>query len=243
MITFAIQSRHFHKRLNWQLSSLAKQTEHNFIVDVSVDNEDTDTLKVLDFFDSKLNLNVRKYDLSFMKFRANCRNAVIKDCDTEWLYFADSDHIYEPQYFEELAKTLSEDPYKSWEGLITCGRRSVVAEKTDTVNKLINNFNYPTFIPNTLERYAKAVNEEWTYSRAKGAGYFQLINMNHCDHGGIYVEKIRDRDWEIKDSTKARSDVDFRKRIGFKGYRKPLPDKFAKWQYHLQHYRQVSKRR
>ena len=70
-------------------------------------------------------------------------------------------------------------------------------------------------------------------SRNVGAGYFQLANVKCIreEHGGIYVDPKKNKDWSWGRMQKANSDRQFRRMMG--GVKKIA----TKPQYHLNHER------
>jgi len=69
-----------------------------------------------------------------------------------------------------------------------------------------------------------------------GAGFCQIINVDHSPHEGYYVG-IENRDWDwIMRGSNPKSDMQFRRRISEKaGPRRGLPGWFSENAIHLNH--------
>ncbi|MFW5891393.1 MAG: glycosyltransferase family A protein [bacterium] len=242
-ITIAIQCHNFQKRLSLMLSSILAQEQkemYNLIIDVAhySQNGIPSTEKVINYFKSKnLNIISRSYkDYDRFKYRGFTRNDQIINCSTNYILFADSDMIYHNEFFHKLMSLLKEDDqYKNYEGIMTCGRWS-------QNNNLIENTNI--FVDNLIDKDPIYIENIWYLSDSKldkvkrrncGAGFFQLINMDLCEHENFYVneDKCRDYNWDTK-GQKAKSDQQFKRRIGLK---KKLPGWYSKSQIHLNHFR------
>jgi hypothetical protein len=240
-LTIAIQCHNFQKRLCFMLSSLCQQKHLNcdLVVDISYlkNNGKPSTEEVIALFREKgLNIKETVYDsVERFQFRGYTRNDQLATCNTDYMLFADTDMVYHPRFFNKLFKTLEEEQYANYNGMYICGRYS-------QPNEIIEKSN--TFVNLVVEDKALYVNHAWTKcdvmltkkSRSSvGAGYFQLIHMDRCDHGGYYVPegKSRDRGWEGS-GQKAKSDMQFRRRLK---HRIQLPRWFGKAQIHVNHFR------
>jgi len=225
MITIAIQSDNFEHRLCWMLSSLSEQTARNFIIDVAYLGNNPLMQATLDAFPA-LAIKRRPYlDDDRFRFRGLVRNDQLSDCCTSWLLFADTDHVYHAEYFERLAAELTN--HRQYGGMLTAGRWSC---PVDQANALVAEHDYPAPVHTP---WAKARKLDLIRRSNVGAGYFQLINARVCDHGGYYVKRTRDGDWR-GGGQKARSDMQFRRRIAIK---MKLPRWFSRAQIHLNHVR------
>lgn len=231
--TIAIQSHNFNHRLCWMLSSLISQTQHPrlFIkIDLSY-LENSGVEQICKYFASAIPITQRRYyKIEDLQYRGYTRTQAILDCDTQWLLFADSDHVYHPEWFLKLRSFIRRKGMLNYAGIMTAGRVSCLA---DTANTLIAKYNYPSFIESSFEQIFK-VSERFKRG-SKGAGHTQLINIDYCDHDGYYVAdgESKDRSW-TKSVQKAKSDVQFRRRIG---QVRKIPKWFSRNQYHLNHAR------
>jgi len=227
------------------LSSLYQQKgmkdKFEITVDIahSIDNGIPKTEEVIDFFNG-LGEDVRSRpypDYSRLQYRGMTRSDQMKCCESDFMLFADCDMVYHPRFFSNLFDLLDkDDEFSNYGGVMTCGRFSQPNELIEKTNEFIGDI----FSNSKL----KLVQGIWDLSNANldkvprsnvGAGFWQLINFDKCDHSGYYVsdQDCRDRGWEGR-GQKAKSDQQFRRRIGEK---KKLPKWFCDNQIHLNHFR------
>lgn len=244
-ITVAIQCEYFQRRLCCMLSSLCSQIgeddKFHIVTDIahSVNNGTPTTEEVIKYFEEMgMDIISRPYETyDRYQYRGMTRSDQLADCDTDFMLFSDCDMVYHPELFSTLTDVLVDnEEYSSYGGIMTCGRYSQPNEIIEKSNVFVNGFfadNEPKYIENIWELADTQL--EKVGRRNVGAGYWQLINMETCPHEGYYVkdEKCRDRGWEGK-GQKARSDSQFRKRIGDK---KKMPDWLSINQIHLNHQR------
>lgn len=242
-ITIAIQCHNFQKRLNLMLSSLLaqkKQGRYDLKVDIAhMQGNGTPSTEDLVTYYGKKGLNVysRAYnDYERFKYRGLTRNDQTSDCDTNFLLYADTDMVYHNRFFYRLMTLITEDEnYRDYEGIMTCGRWSQNNEIIERTNEFVDSLvqDNPIYIKDI---WVEADNKLEKVSRSNvGAGFFQLINMERCLHGGYYVpeDNCKDYSWE-KRGQKAKSDQQFKRRIGTK---KKLPHWYSEAQIHINHYR------
>lgn len=242
-ITIAIQCHNFQKRLCFMLSSLLaqkKQSRYHLTVDIAhyAGNGIPSTDELISFFTSQgLDIFSRTYNnYERFKYRGLTRNDQIASCKTNLLLFADTDMVYHPRFFYRMIELVTTDEqYKNYEGIMTCGRwsqdNSIIEKTNEFVASLIQD--KPVYIKDI---WSLADQKLEKVSRGNvGAGFFQLINMSKCKHGGFYVEEehCKDYDWEEK-GQKAKSDQQFKRRIGIK---KRMPSWYSNAQIHLNHFR------
>jgi hypothetical protein len=160
--------------------------------------------------------------------RGFVRNDQLAACETPWLLYSDSDMVYHPDYFRKLAEELTENhptaPY-----MLTAGRQS---NQKEQANALVDAYEYPEYIEGSWDQ----ANSLDLHGKSNiGAGFFQLINVEHAPHGGLYVDPNRNRDKAMMDKgSNTKSDMQFRRRIGEK---RKLPHWFSRHQIHLNHMR------
>jgi len=223
------------------LSSICQQRHPTFDIVVDIahlkDNGTPSTEEVISLFVQKgLDIKGTVYDsVDRFQFRGYTRNDQLQSCTTDYMLFADTDMVYHPRFFNKLFKTLESKEYANYDGMYICGRYSQPNELIEKTNTLVNL---------AIEDEAKCVDDAWAVCNSiltkkkrgsVGAGYFQLIHMERCNHEGYYVPEggSRDRGWEGQ-GQKAKSDMQFRKRIGSKIQ---LPSWFGKSQIHVNHFR------
>jgi hypothetical protein len=215
------------------LSSLSQQTKCTFEVDVAYlkDNGTPNTLSVIDFF-SKIGVAVRGRpysDFSRFERRGYTRTDQLRAVTTEWIWFADSDHVLHPEFVERLVDELARHPSES--RLFSAGRMSLdPSTATPAVNNTV--LTQPAYIP-------EAFSTAWHLGslvprRSCGAGHTQITRVDGI-HQRTYVLEGRSLDWPWSTRfQKAQSDIQFRRRCG--GH-VTLPEWFSRNQIHLNHKR------
>lgn len=240
MITIAIQSHNFERRLCWMLSSILQQIDPPPItVDLHImggDFIDRVARLFIDLAESTENIHITttKYpDQEQFQYRGLTRTRALRKCFDEWMLFADTDHVYDPCFFNSLAWVL-ENRYSSYDGMLTTGRMS--NEPIEGTNSLINNWvdRHAVVVHDSFDLAKETLEHNLIERRNCGAGYFQLINTMHAPHQDYYVTPQENRDYSWSKFQKANSDKQFRSRIGKK---EKLPKRFTTNQIHLNHNR------
>ena len=239
-LTISIQCHNFQKRLCFMLSSLLEQTDKDFIIDISYlkNNGNPSTESVIDFFNKKgLIIKETVYnDLDRFQYRGLTRTDQMERCDTDFLLFADTDMVYNFKMIENLKDIINnDDSFVKYNGIMTCGRYSQPNDKINKTNFLVNSYviDKPMYIEGVWDVVDSKL--EKIGRKNVGAGFWQLINFNECDHKNYYVKdnECRDMGW-TNGFQKASSDIQFRKRIGCN---KKMPKWFSENQIHLNHNR------
>lgn len=250
-ITIAVQCHNFQHRLSWMLASLREQIGNDLLsvmIAYTKNNGDPTTETVIDLYKRHLDIIPMPYDdvISRFQYRGYVRNDQLQACRTPWLLYADTDMVYSTSYFLYLLQHIRENNLDTFNGFISAGRMSM--EKDDG-NKLVQDNYKPTLGYTRLMTFpfahivtpsGKPV--DLIERRNVGAGYFQLINVNHCPHEGYYVPEGRSNDscWVHPDGKdtkgqKAKSDMQFRRRIVKQTQHYKLPIEFTWNQIHLNH--------
>jgi hypothetical protein len=220
------------------MSSLIQQRGDvpNIILNVGypINNGEPSTEELCSFFDGK-GLNIRRVPFEGMgviQFRGLARNRQLEVATGDYILFADTDMVYDPLFFDDLQKQLKGDLANETRCI---SARRVSLEK-DFCKNYFNNesthpFRYPCEVPNAGE-----VLKDWPIyqiSRNCGAGYFQLANRLYIKEklNNLYVEPKSCADYSWEKMQKARSDGQFRRRLGGVKRIKTKP------QYHLNHER------
>ena len=246
-IRVAIQCHNFQHRLAWMLSSLQQQTIRNeILVDIGYmpNNGNPTTEELIRLHAGAIGtlwIFPRPYtDINRFQYRGYVRNDQIATTDTEWLLFADTDHVYHPEYFERLLEYLNEGHVDS-PNFFSAGRHSCPVEDADALVAQLHTETdgYKKIIPNAWDRANAGLPEKIKKSNP-GAGHSQLINMKHCPHDDYYVKEGKSRDgaW-LGDGLgqKANSDRQFRGRVKEKIDHIKLPRWFTDNVQHLNHLR------
>ena len=242
-LTIAVQCEYFQKRLCCMLSSIFRQNgnekDFHIVVDIAhfINNGNPTTEDVISFFkDMGMDIISRPYaTYDRYQYRGMTRSDQIANCKTDYMLFSDCDMIYHPDLFSKLTEILcNNDNYCDYSGIMICGRYSQPNETIKKSNEFVNALfpdDKPIYIENIWELADQGL--EKIGRRNVGAGYWQLIDMDLCEHEGYYVsdKNCKDRGWEGK-GQKARSDRQFRKRIGVK---KKMPNWLTLNQIHLNH--------
>jgi len=220
------------------LSSLSAQTCPDLVhVDVAFmpNNGNPTTESVIELFKDKISLSQSLFDdYSIFQRRGLVRNHQLLGCKTEWLLFSDCDMVYHPEYLARLKAELSAN-HANASYLISSGRLSnpkeVATRLVDTAVGI-----EPIIIKDAFKQAQQLPNKR---KRNAGGGFSQLINVKFAPHGSYYVDPEQNRDWTWDNRyQKARSDVQFRKRIGrIAGPRQRLPKWFSFGLIHLNHNR------
>jgi len=231
MITVAVQCHNFQHRLSWMLSSILNQLDPpDIAIDIScvAGNGSPTTDEIIELYSEHLDITKTEYPLETLQYRGLTRNGAMIRCNTEWLLFADCDMVYHPEFFRRLSDTLAGIDEKHYASMMIAGRYS---NDIDKGNALI-----------AAEDYTKPIDNPWKRADARlnkirrgccGAGYFQLINMDHVDHGSYYIDGSLNEDYSwLNRFAKANSDHQFRRRIG-RCYK--LPRWFWNSQIHINH--------
>lgn len=224
-VTIAIQCHNFQHRLCWMLSSLLGQ---NVAVRVShaPRNGTPATEDVIAFF-SDAGLNVYSLlveDYSLFEQRGLVRSLQVQQAEADWILFADTDMVYQPEFFTRLSCYLQR--HQDYDGVFTCGRWSQPNDRKRFTRRMVAQYAYPCLVSAAWDQ---AICLDLVRRSNVGAGFFQLVRTAVCD--GYYVKKSNDRRWSER-GQKARSDIQFRRRIG---KRKKLPGWFSAAQIHLNH--------
>lgn len=228
----------FQKRLCWMMSSILQQKGNvpNLIFNIGypVENGDPSTEKVCEYFRSR-GLQIREvpFDgMEMIQYRGLARNKQLEVATGNWILFADTDMAYDEYFFEDLARQLQGE-LRDEERCLSASRVSLDKDFCKNYFNEADPFQgkYPIEIPNVSEQL-----KQWPIyqvSRSCGAGYFQLVHIDviRGKLGNLYVEPERCADWGWDKMQKAKSDRQFRKRVG--GIRRIK----TKPQYHLNHER------
>lgn len=226
----------YEKRLNWMLSSIKdcrEVSEHDIQVRVSTFSKVDPRLNFTSILFEKLYPNfvkVKEFTTEVHKTRGSQRSWQVqnRDVDTEAILFADSDHIYEPLFFDSLIhKALETEKISDNEtNMYTVCRTST--DDLQGVDELIAKFHYPGYIPNTIDMYKTL---ETRITSAPGAGNTQFVFVKDLK-GDEYVKHSENRDRNFFRSITYKSDRIFRRKFD-KVVKVDLPYK----QFHLQHRR------
>jgi len=165
-------------------------------------------------------------DYVSFQYRGLTRNRQIRECDTRWILFSDTDMVYAPDYFAKLLEQIS----RRYHGMYIAGRFSNPAEYAEYMVATWAAGHTGCVVPFAWD-IASSI--EKIPRRNVGAGYFQLVQVR--DTGGYYVTPDDNRDHGWTDTySKCRSDQQFRHRIG---HTRKLPRWFSENEIHLNHAR------
>ena len=241
LIYFAIQCHNFQWRLCWQLSSIVEQqgkgtkrgNEHReyakkyrrlaelpqIVVDVACmpNNGHPDTESIATAFQHQ-GLDVR---LTTVKDRATfgkrglVRNLQLDNAyaaHADWIYFADCDHIYAPDYFSKLGYRLRKK-YAKCDNVITCPHKwHTTKPEADALARLAKS---KPFLSNAYER-VHALPHTGKRNAPIAAGCCQIIRPDviWAKNDGLYCTPAQCRDSDMFKKQAARSDLWFRRRMG-----------------------------
>jgi hypothetical protein len=237
-VSIAVQCHNFQKRLCWMLSSLCQQSRLDlFRVDVAyfAGNGNPGMEAILAYYKRWIAIKQTGWtDYATFQKRGLVRNQQLHECQSEWVLFSDCDMVFHPEYFERLSCELTHN-HSHATYMISAGRYS---NPKESANQLVDSqsLNLPFLIPKAFFQVNRL---SLIPRRNVGAGYSQIINLNHAPHGRLYVDPASNLDWSWESRyQKARSDLQFRKKISLLGGpRRSLPFWFTVNQIHLNHNR------
>ena len=221
----------YQRRLCWMLSSILQQQGDipNISVNISYvkDEGEPKTIDVINLFREK-GINITSLELTQEQGenRAIPRNIQAANAKSDWILFADCDHVYDQYFFADIKKQLLSDAFKNETKVIGADRHSLeISFCVDYFEKDKNIY------PCEIDNVAKLVST-WPCMYISGkyvaAGNFQLANVKAVkDKGGIYSGRQNDGGRRFK------SDRQFRVHMGG---RVPMN---VKNQYHLNHSREL----
>jgi len=207
------------------LSSILQQEGDIPEITVSISHTDNDgtptTKEVCDFFRGK-GLNIEEIILTEeeVKNRAIARNKQVKECKSDWILFADSDMVYDKDFFADLKLQLSTN--------LKDEKRCMGADRISLdIPFCLEYFKNDTRIyPCVIENVADVVSKwpvKWIRGKGTAPGNFQLASIQAINEkGGKYSWKQKDL-WR-----RTKADRMFRVIMGRIGIN-------VKKQYHLNH--------
>ena len=208
-IYFAIQCHRFERRLAWQLSSIAQQVNPPKItIDVAYmpHKSEPPIEHVLDCF-PELNIVRNVFDdREVFARRGLVRNKQVENgMGHDWLFFADCDIAYHPQFFRSLADKLEGITERAT--YYSRAKYHTTVDDGDAAARLV------LYEPVLHRAYARALEVPRIQKMNKrvAAGCCQIVKPEWTD--GYYVKRSNDRHL-FEQGQKARSDIRFRKRIG-----------------------------
>lgn len=213
----------FQHRFCWQCSSILQQIGElpNIIVNAAylADTGNPSTGNVLEYF-KKYGLNVKhtRYELkekNQFKYRGLNRTRQLLSSNADWILFSDPDHVFEPNFFAELYKTIKNMPLNQVGCFFSRNKITTDAKKTyEEVEKL----EYPCVVDNCYDRAYKIENSTRNYHKIPAPGNCQISSMGCIKekNDGIYcLNKSLDRPLFSKKNIFATgSDRFFRKKVG-----------------------------
>ena len=221
----------FQRRLCWELSSLLQQRNPpQLTIDIAYqpNNGNPKTEEVIRLFKERgLVIRETVCGEEIKGQRGVVRDRQLEKSTADWILFGDCDHVYHPDFFNDLAQQLA-GPLANETKCLATTRVSLAKDHCkDFFNSPTHPYQYPCIIENVVEACCN-----WPIYRmspAMGAGYFQMANVHHlrANHSGRFTPPNRrfDRGWNTT------SDKRFRAMLG--GVRKIQ----TKPQYHLNHER------
>ncbi|MFW6247187.1 MAG: glycosyltransferase [bacterium] len=231
MIDICIQCHNYQRRLTWELSSILQQknfdlSKLNINIACLKNNGNPTTEDVVDLFKSNgLNIEYFYFDKEEFAKRGNVRNKQVSVTNSDWLFFADADHVYHYDFFNQLEKELNRSRLYT-----SCNK---VHTNSEFTYNIVNAFEYPNIINNAFELSNSIPINENIKSRKVAAGCMQVVKRQDIieRNNGLYVSHAIDKHL-FKKGQLARSDLLFRREIKLKNRFLNLP-----LQIHLQHNR------
>ena len=222
-IHFAVQTHNFQQRLRWQLSSILQQIGD--VPDITVDvaylpnnGKPYTTEEILQTFQREgLAVVHTKYltEKSF-GYRGLVRNRQIKnaiECEAEWMFFADCDHLYPPTFFIELASYLRMTLATNCIASIAKKHTEVAATEKKILGMEDENV---VVIPFAFANAASIPMIEKS-NKNVAAGCMQVVSLKAIveKNSGLYISPDLCRDSHmIRQGQRAKSDIQFRRAMG-----------------------------
>jgi len=162
----------------------------------------------------RVHQNVYKYSSAPFGYRGIVRNKQIWNAfevDADWIFFADCDNVYHPDFFTKLKVYLKDTKATN---CIT----SSVKDHTEVAatNLVMDSFDEYIVIDNSYELASK-IPVSRTRNRGVAAGCMQVVRPKDIQdkNYGVYVEpqKCKDRNM-LKQGQRAKSDIQFRRYMG-----------------------------
>ena len=241
---YAFQCHNFQRRACWVLSSILQQTIWPFkiIVDIAClrDNGKPSTEWVAQEFAARgLDVRLTHFENKdvFAKRglvrNVQCKNAIANKAD--YVFFADADTLYQPEFFEILTDKLKAFGETIHKCIYSANKMHTIKEATNAaIEKSLGELPY---IKNAFERALALPQMVIPRDQLKdggAAGCMQVVSIRDLIGigKGIYIPRKNNKDRHLfKAGQLARSDIFFRIRMGgSKRIRLPL-------QIHLQHTR------
>ena len=178
-LEISIHCHLYQRRLCWMLSSILQQKGDipEILVSLSYvpNNGEPTTEDVSSFFKSK-GMNILDIVLKDGQEgnRAIPRNIRAKDTESDWILYADCDHVYDPWFFDDIKKQLQTEEYRNETKVIGGDRISL------NIPYCVNYFeNEKNEYPCEIDKVAKNVSKwpvKWVTGKHVAPGNFQLAN-------------------------------------------------------------------
>jgi GT2 family glycosyltransferase len=221
---FAAQCHNYQRRLCWMLSSIKEQTANPIDLQIEIsclkENGNPTTEKVVDEF-KKLGLNISAfvyYKSQTQKFakRGYVRTDQIsraRKAGCEYIFFADSDNVYHPNFFLRLSEAMEKLPKDFAKCLSSIDKKHTDVNKT---NAVIDAHAYAdVYVRNAFSRASKIPTVVKGCKPIAG-GAMQVCSIAAIDKlsEGVYVPAKESKDRHmLRDGQRARSDIQFRHRM------------------------------
>lgn len=111
----AVQLHNFELRHSWQVASILQQRsfDADLFLDVAVVAGVDNDLRVSPFRSGRTKLDYHETPRETFARRGLTRNQQLvraRRAGADWIFFADADHLYHPEFFRRLAEWLRENP-------------------------------------------------------------------------------------------------------------------------------------
>jgi hypothetical protein len=163
------------------LSSLCEQVNVNgTVLEIKVNTHKQDPFRdwsegMWEVFEPHLCLKVKEWESEDFALRGVTRNEDLKECNMDWLVFADADLVFDPDFLHKLTVILPRLEKTIGSNLLTTQRVELDEEE---VNLALEHDGYTDVIHDTSTTCLRiAIDKHAKCDRARGAGYFQMIYM------------------------------------------------------------------
>jgi len=221
MLYFCALCLHFERRLCWQLSSIAEQINApEMRIEVAgCEGEMKKLDRIAEHFGGRHGLNIRaiSYNVDTFAKRGLVRNQQIlnaKKSGAEWIFFADCDVIYAPDFFKCLNMYLD----RMTKGVTNCIAAACKQHVSKyAVEKVLEQMGRTLFIDGsyaTAQRLRPQIGRKCVNQAGGGMQVCRIadIDRKNC---GLYVDPAENKDRHLFDfGQRAWSDKQFRKAMG-----------------------------
>ena len=222
--TIALVCHNFQQRLCWMLSSIVQQSCFPFDIVIDIACRRHNGIPSTESIAHKFNqtgLKIRLTyvdDIDIFAKRGLVRNLQIKNAiedERNYIWFADADHVYQPETFFELIQWLNVNGKETHACIFS---RYKAHTEVQATNRLMYEYSDKSlYIPSAFLKAISLPTIQHSDKNRLAPGNMQIVAMEDIINlsGGVYVNPDDCRDNHLfKKGQRAYSDIHFRQRIG-----------------------------